>query len=201
MSAARRRSGLMSGARLAAYSDGVIAIIVTIMVLDLHAPERGDAAALWAKWPTFAAYALSFVLVSIYWVNHHHLLLTNPRMDRAAMWLNIQWLFWLSMFPFATAYLSRTEAARLALTTYAVLGVLTALAYRLLGTRLSRLNAGVGIVDEVAPDRRRKNTVALAANALAIPAAFLARPVAVLLLVVPAVLYFAPDARVGSGDE
>ena len=201
MKPVRRRSGLMSAERLAAYSDGVIAIIVTIMVLDLHAPDRGEISALWATWPTFAAYALSFVLVSIYWVNHHHLLLTNPRMDGATMWLNIQWLFWLSMFPFATAYLSRTEAAPLALTSYATLGVLTAVAYRLLGTRLSCLNAGVGIVDEVAPDRRRKNTLALLANLLAIPAAFTFRPLAVLLLVIPAALYFAPDPRVGSRDE
>ena len=195
-----RCSGLMSSGRLAAYSDGIIAIIVTIMVLDLHAPDRGEVLALWAIWPTFAAYALSFVLVSIYWVNHHHLLLTNPRMDRAAMWLTIQWLFWLSMFPFATAYLSRTKAAPLALSSYATLGMLTALAYRLLGTRLSRLNAGAGIVDEVAPDRRRKNTLALLANMLAIPAAFMFRPLAVLLLVIPAGLYFVPDPRVGSEE-
>lgn len=201
MNAAPRRRGLMSGARLAAYSDGVIAIIVTIMVLDLHAPDCGDAAALWATWPTFAAYALSFVLVSIYWVNHHHLLLTNPRMDRTAMWLNVQWLFWLSMFPFATAYLSRTGAAPLALTCYATLGVVTALAYRLLGTRLSRLNAGDRLVDEVAPDRRRKNTLALFANLLAIPTAFSFRPLAVLLLAIPAGLYFLPDPRVGLEAE
>lgn len=191
----------MSGDRLAAYSDGVIAIIVTIMVLDLHAPERGDIAALAAVWPTFAAYALSFVLVSIYWVNHHHLLLTNPRMDGTAMWLNIHWLFWLSVFPFATVYLSKTAAAPLALTSYAVLGVLTAIAYRLLGTYLSRLNAGSGIVDEVGPGRRRKNSLALLANVLAIPAAFLSQPLALVLLVLPAALYFVPDPRVGRSND
>ena len=187
----------MGGDRLAAYSDGVIAIIVTIMVLDLHAPESGDLASLLRVWPTFTAYALSFVLVSIYWVNHHHLLLTNKRVDRVAMWLNIHWLFWLSLFPFATAYLSNTAAASLSLASYAILGLFTAAAYRLLGTRLSGLNAGNGIVDEVGPDRRRKNSLAMAANLVAIPAAFLWRPASMLLLTLPALLYFVPDGRVG----
>ena len=187
----------MGGDRLAAYSDGVIAIIVTIMVLDLHAPESGDLTSLLRVWPMFTAYALSFVLVSIYWVNHHHLLLTNKRVDRVAMWLNIHWLFWLSLFPFATAYLSKTAAAPLSLASYAVLGLFTAAAYRLLGTRLSGLNAGNGIVDEVGPDRRRKNSLAMAANLVAIPAAFLWRPASMLLLSLPALLYFVPDGRVG----
>ena len=187
----------MGGDRLAAYSDGVIAVIVTIMVLDLHAPESGDLTSLLRVWPTFTAYALSFVLVSIYWVNHHHLLLTNKRVDRVAMWLNIHWLFWLSLFPFATAYLSKTAAAPLSLASYAVLGLFTAAAYRLLGTRLSGLNAGNGIVDEVGPDRRRKNSLAMAANLVAIPAAFLWRPASMILLILPALLYFVPDGRVG----
>ncbi len=83
----------MQGDRLIAYSDGVIAIIVTIMVLELHAPSTPQLALLLHLWPTFGAYALSFLLVSIYWVNHHHLLFANRRIDRDVLWLNIHFLF------------------------------------------------------------------------------------------------------------
>ena len=146
----------MQGDRLIAYSDGVIAIIVTIMVLELHAPSTPQLASLLHLWPTFGAYALSFLLVSIYWVNHHHLLFANRRIDRDVLWLNIHFLFWLSLFPFATAYVSATRGAPIAVAIYAALGVATAAAFRFLGVALSRRNAHVTVVAQVAPGRRRK---------------------------------------------
>ena len=185
----------MQADRLVAYSDGVIAIIVTIMVLELHAPTSSDPGALVRLWPTFSAYALSFLLVSIYWVNHHHLLHSNRRIGRDVLWLNIHFLFWLSLFPFATAYLSATRGAALATALYATLGVAAAAAFRFLGVSLSRRNLDSAVVARIAPDRRRKNTWALCANALAVPVAFVSTPLALALLTVPAALYFLPDAR------
>ena len=190
------RGAGMQGDRLIAYSDGVIAIIVTIMVLELHAPSTPQLALLLHLWPTFGAYALSFLLVSIYWVNHHHLLFANRRIDRDVLWLNIHFLFWLSLFPFATAYVSATRGAPIAVAIYAALGVATAAAFRFLGVALSRRNAHVAVVAEVAPGRRRKNTLALLANLAALPAAFVSTPLAFALLAIPAALYFLPDARV-----
>ena len=196
MSEASATLGAMQADRLVAYSDGVVAIIVTIMVLELHAPSSRDPAALLALWPTFSAYALSFLLVSIYWVNHHHLLHSNRLIGRDVLSLNIHFLFWLSLFPFATAYLSTTRGAPLATALYAGLGLAAAMAFRFLGDGLSRRNADSAVVARVAPDRRRKNTLALMANLAALPAAFVSAPLALALLVVPAVLYFLPDARV-----
>jgi uncharacterized membrane protein len=189
-------SGGMQGDRLIAFSDGVTAIIVTIMVLDLHAPTTSRLTELLHLLPTMCSYALSFLLVSIYWVNHHHLFFANRRVDRSVLWLNIHFLFWLSLFPLGTAYVSATRGAPIAVAAYAALGVATALAFRFLGTAASRRNNDVPIVTEVGPSRRRKSTLALFANILAVPAAFVATPLAFSLLALPAALYFLPDARV-----
>ena len=159
----------MHADRLAAFSDGVVAIIITIMVLELHAPETADRTALTHLLPIMASYALSFLLVAIYWVNHHHLLHSNRRIGRDVLWLNIHWLFWLSLFPFATAYIGNTRGAPIAVMMYAGLGTATAIAFRLLGVSLSRRNAENAVVSLIAPSRRRKNTVALLANVAAIP--------------------------------
>ncbi|MDB5641111.1 MAG: hypothetical protein JWN07_428 [Hyphomicrobiales bacterium] len=188
----------MQADRLAAYSDGVIAIIVTIMVLELHAPTSADPNLLLHLGPTASAYALSFLLVSIYWVNHHHLLHSNRRIGSDVLWFNILWLFCLSLFPFATAYVSGTRGAPIAIAIYACLGTATGLAFFLLGNSISRRNADVAIVSKIAVSRQRKNIAALAFNILAVPLAFVSVPVALLCLAVPAIAYFLPDRRVES---
>lgn len=180
--------------RLSAFSDGVIAIIVTIMVLELHAPESGDPVDLLRLWPMIGAYALSFVFVAIYWVNHHHLLHANPQVNLTSLWLNIHWLFWLSLVPFATSYLNASQASPFSLACYAGLSIITAMAYRFLGTALSRGNPSDRNLI-VAPARRRLNSLAVVSNVLAIPAAYVAPALAILLLVIPAGLYFLPDMR------
>ncbi|HEX6784394.1 MAG TPA: TMEM175 family protein, partial [Sphingomicrobium sp.] len=186
----------MRADRLTAFSDGVIAIIVTIMVLDLHAPASGDRRLLLGLWPMLLAYALSFLLVSIYWVNHHHLLHANRRIGREILWFNLLWLFFLSLFPFATAYISATRAAPFAVALYAALGTLTGLAFLMLGASLSRRNADEPIVSVVAGDRLRKNLIALALNILAVGLAMIFVPAALLCLALPAIAYFLPDKRV-----
>ena len=182
----------MQADRVAAFSDGVIAIIVTIMVLELHPPHSGDPAQLLRMWPTLGAYGLSFALVSIYWVNHHQLLHANRRMNITCIWLNIHWLFWLSLFPFATSYVSATKAASLSLAFYAGLGIVTATAYRLLASAIGRINAAHEDKPDIGRARRRLNSMAIMSNVLAIPAAYYQPEVAIVLLILPAVSYFIP---------
>jgi uncharacterized membrane protein len=109
--------GMTSG-RMEAFTDGVVAIIITVMVLELKAPEEASAQSLLATWPVFIAYALSFTMVAIYWVNHHHLLKLCSRINHRSLWLNIHWLFWLSFFPVTTAYIGETRGRPFAIAVY-----------------------------------------------------------------------------------
>jgi len=95
----------MKTTRLEAFSDGVMAILITIMVLELKAPHDPTPASLAGMWPTFFAYVLSFVIIAIYWVNHHYLIHLVDRVDAAILWANMNMLFWISLIPWATVYL------------------------------------------------------------------------------------------------
>lgn len=189
----------MGAERLAAYSDGVVAIIVTIMVLDLRPPVNGNIGSLVKLWPVFSAYVLSFLTVSIYWMNHHHLLHANRRIGREVMWFNVLWLFCLSLFPFTTAFVSGTRGSALSVFLYAVVGSLAGFAFLLLGVSLSRRNADVEIVGRIASQRQRKNLSALALNVAAAFLAFVWVPLALFCLALPAIAYFLPDRRVETG--
>jgi len=118
--------------RLAAFSDGVIAIIITIMVLELHVPQGSDASALAAIAPSFLAYVLSFIYVGIYWNNHHHLLHTVMRVDGLILWANLHLLFWLSIIPVATAWMGQNLPAQLPTAIYGAALLMPAIAYTLL---------------------------------------------------------------------
>src|SRR5262245_11469910 len=118
--------------RLAAFSDGVIAIIITIMVLELHVPHGSDAAALAAIAPSFLSYVLSFIYVGIYWNNHHHLLHTVTRVDGLILWANSHLLFWLSVIPVATAWMGQNLSAPLPTAIYGVVLLMPGIAYLLL---------------------------------------------------------------------
>src|SRR6201998_2600555 len=118
--------------RLTAFSDGVIAIIITIMVLELKVPHGADWAALRGVAPNFVAYVLSFVYVAIYWSNHHHLLHTVTRVDGLILWANSHLLFWLSLVPAATAWIGENLAAPLPTAVYGAVLLMPAIAYYLL---------------------------------------------------------------------
>src|SRR5438093_392809 len=119
----------MSKNRLELFSDAVIAIIITITVLELRAPEGSALADLGRLWPTFATYALSFVLLGTYWANHHHLLQTAKTVDGRVLWANLHLLFWLSLFPFGTAWVGNSTFAPVPVAAYGLLWLLTAIAY------------------------------------------------------------------------
>ncbi len=191
-------AGGMDAGRLKAFSDGVIAVVITIMVLELKPPSTDTPAALLAVWPVFLAYVLSFLLVAIYWVNHHHLFKVARLVGARSLWLNILWLFCLSLYPFSTAYLGKAGIAPLPVALYAVVSALTVLAYLLLGRDLSGRNAHVEIVRAIARGRQRKGMVASAANIVAVPVAFVSPAGALVLLAAPAVAYFWPSRKVES---
>ena len=183
---------VMGTARLEAFSDGVIAVIITIMVLELKAPTNPAISELVARWHIFAAYAASFVFVAIFWVNHHHMMHAAKRVSASTLWLNIHWLFWLSLYPFVTSYISESKGAPLAIACYGALAALTATSYILLHADLARRNDNFGLS---AAALRRQNLMSAASVLLplaAIPLGYLSVPLACVLLVLPALAYFMP---------
>ncbi len=128
----------MSSERIKAFSDGVLAIIITIMVLELKAPHGEDFSDLAQVGPTFLAYVLSFLYVAIYWNNHHHLFCAVEKVNGAVLWANIHLLFWLSLMPFASAWASDTHFARIPVALYGCVLLAAALAYAVLVWTLLR---------------------------------------------------------------
>ena len=197
-----RPEGIDAG-RMEAFSDGVIAIIVTVMVLELRPPEGVGFDALFPLWPTFLAYALSFSLVAIYWVNHHNLLHAARRVGNDTLWFNVHFLFWLSLFPFAAAYIGDTRGAPFSVALYAGLSTVVAAAYALLNRNLVRRNPGATSAAG-GSGRRLKNLAAIGLTASAIPLAFVNEVIAVVLLAAPAIAYVVPsvrDAPIASGER
>ena len=129
----------MGKTRLEAFSDGVLAIIITIMVLELKVPHGSDFTSLRPLLPVFLSYVLSFVYVGIYWNNHHHMLHATRKISGSVLWANLHLLFWLSLFPFATAWMGENHFTALPTATYGLVLLMAALAYRLLQQRIIAL--------------------------------------------------------------
>jgi len=181
--------------RLEAFSDGVIAIIITIMVLELKVPEGADWAALRPLTPVFLSYVLSFVLLGIYWNNHHHLLHACRHVNGRVLWANLHLLFWLSLTPAVTAWMGEHHFTATPVALYGIVQLLAACAYYLLTRALiaahgneSPLAAAVG--------RDFKGQVSVVIWAVAIPVSFLAPLVACALYVLVAIIWFIPDRRI-----
>jgi uncharacterized membrane protein len=181
--------------RLEAFSDGVIAILITIMVLELRSPEGADWNAVRPILPVFITYVLSFVILGIYWTNHHHLIHAADRMTGAILWANLHLLFWLSLIPFATGWMGRNSFAPLPTAMYGVVLLCSAFAYTILVRTIiaaqgpnSRLKAAVG--------SDAKGYLSLAMYASAIPLAFVNRWIAYALYVIVALTWLVPDRRI-----
>jgi TMEM175 potassium channel family protein len=181
--------------RLEAFSDGVIAIIITIMVLELKAPEGADWAALVPLTPVFLSYVLSFVLLGIYWNNHHHLLHACRHVNGRVLWANLHLLFWLSLTPAVTAWMGESHFAAAPVALYGVVQLLAACAYYIL-TRFLIAAHGNDSPLAAAVGRDFKGKVSVAIWAVAIPISFLTSPVACALYVLVAVIWFIPDRRI-----
>jgi len=180
--------------RLEAFSDGVIAVIITVMVLDLRPPHAIEFASLRGVLPTFAAYVLSFVFIGIYWNNHHHMLRASKGIDGRAMWANLHLLFWLSLAPFTTAWLGENPSASGPTALYAGVLLCDALAYSLLQRCLLAVNgADSDFARAVKGDTKGKVSPLL--YLLAIGFAFVWPVVSDVLIVAVAILWFVPDRR------
>jgi uncharacterized membrane protein len=181
--------------RLEAFSDGVIAIIITIMVLELRVPSGAGLHALAELVPELLSYVLSFVYVGIYWNNHHHLLQTLETTSGPILWANLHLLFWLSLIPFVTGWMGENGFASTPLALYGVVLLCAALAYRLLQRTIIG-HQGEASVLARALGRDRKGLVSPLLYAAAIPASFLAPWVAGAIYVGVALLWLVPDRRI-----
>ena len=185
----------MNKGRLEAFSDGVLAIIITIMVLELKASHDPAPGALRALVPKFLSYVLSFVYVGIYWNNHHHMLQAARRVNGAILWANLHLLFWLSLIPFTTAWMGETHFAPLPVAAYGAVLLLAAVAYYILA-HLLIAHHGPDSALARAFGRDRKGQVSVVLYAVAIPVAFAAPWVSGLLYTAVAVVWLIPDRRI-----
>lgn len=188
----------MTTTRLEAFSDGVLAIIITIMVLEMHVPEGSTWAAIRPVIDVFTSYALSFVFVGIYWSNHHHLMQASQRVSGAVLWANLHLLFWLSLIPFVTRWVGRTNFASLPVAAYGLVLFLAAVAYYVLvRSLLAHHRSDSRLARAIGTDFKGKISVAI--YLVAIPLAFVAAPLAVALYVAVAVMWLVPDRRIEDG--
>ena len=184
----------MHKGRLEAFSDGVIAIIITIMVLELRPPNASDVRALWPLVPAFLSYAMSFVYVGIYWSNHHHLLQAAERVNGKILWANLHLLFWLSLIPFGTAWLGE-RGGSWPTALYGMILVMAGVAYRILERALV-VHHGAHSTLAAAVGRDLKAMASVAGYVVAVVLAFVKPAVSAALYVGIALMWLVPDRRI-----
>jgi TMEM175 potassium channel family protein len=185
----------MGKGRLEAFSDGVIAIIITIMVLELKVPHGTEPAALRPLWPVFLSYILSFVYLGIYWNNHHHLLQATERIGGNVLWANLHLLFWLSLVPFVTAWMGENHFAPAPTALYGLVLLLAAIAYWILLRTLLRTHGPHSLL-ATAVGRDLKGNLSPLLYLIAIPLAFVREWIAGALYVTVALIWLIPDRRI-----
>lgn len=186
----------MNKTRLEAFSDAVIAIIMTIMVLELKIPHSADLDALKPLLPVFLAYILSFVYLGIYWNNHHHMLQAARAVSGKVLWANMLLLFWLSLVPFATGWMGENHFAPLPTAVYGVVMLMCAVSYTLLQTKLTKHSKGENAMLAEAVGSNIKGKVSLALYVAAIGLAFVQQNISHFIYVLVALMWFVPDKRI-----
>jgi uncharacterized membrane protein len=185
----------MPPARLEAFTDGVVAIIITIMVLELKVPSGGDLRDLAGSAPVLLAYALSFVNVGLYWNNHHHLLHATDRIDGRVLWANLFLLFWLSLVPFVIRWQDDTGFATGATAAYGIVLGFAAVGYQLTERAIVACNGPQSAVARaVGPDWKGQGSIAV--YVLAVPLAYVSRWIAIALYIAVVALWLVPDKRI-----
>jgi len=185
----------MNKGRLEAFSDGVIAILITIMVLEFKVPEQTGLAALGPLVPVFFSYVMSFVFLGIYWSNHHHLLQAIRHVNGQTLWANLHLLFWLSLIPFVTAWMGENEFSAWPVAAYGVVMFFAAVAYFILTRALLALHGSTSVL-ATALGRDFKGKVSIVIYLVAIPFAFQNSRLAATLYVLVAVMWLVPDRRI-----
>ncbi|QSJ20186.1 DUF1211 domain-containing protein [Nostoc sp. UHCC 0702] len=185
----------MGKGRLEAFSDGVLAIIITIMVLELKVPHGSDLAALRPLVPVFFSYVLSFIFLGIYWSNHHHLLQAIRHVNGRILWANLHLLFWLSLIPFVTAWMGENHFTALPVALYGIVMFCSGLAYFIL-TRVLISHHGKDSVLAIALGADLKGKISVVLYTIAIPSAFVNSWFACALYILVAVMWLIPDRRI-----
>jgi uncharacterized membrane protein len=191
------REGKLNAERLAAFSDAVFAVIVTIMVLELKAPDQADFSALWPLWPTAISYAVSYLFIAIIWINHHHLMrfVGIPRLG--LIWINFLHLFLVSLLPFATAWVARTHLASSSVVFYAGLFVCVDIAYNIFELQALAYADSAMVSARTRRMARRRSVVVLASFVVAMLAAIVAPRLGFAMICAALILHVRPDIRIG----
>jgi uncharacterized membrane protein len=185
----------MHKGRLEAFSDGVIAIIITIMILELRTPQEGTLVALISLAPKFFSYALSFIFIGTYWNNHHHLWQASKSVNGAILWANLHLLFWLSLVPFVTGWIGETNFATIPVATYGAIQLLSGLAYYLL-TQAMIAHHGEKSALAIAIGKDWKGLASLFLFSAGIALAFLSAWIAMVIYIVTLIMWLIPDRRI-----
>ena len=185
----------MTKNRLEGFSDGVIAVIITIMVLEMKVPHAADAAALLPLAPVFVSYLLSFVFIGVYWNNHHHLLHAAQRVNGRILWANLHLLFWLSLIPFVTGWMGENDFAPHPVALYGIVQLLAGLAFFILARSLVATHGRDSALAK-AIGRDFKGKASLVVYVVAVPLAFVNPAAALVLYAGVAVVWLVPDRRI-----
>jgi uncharacterized membrane protein len=186
----------MGKSRLEAFSDGVIAIIITIMVLELKVPEGADWNALKSDSHMLLNYAISFALIGIYWNNHHHLLHTVKHISAGIMWANLNLLFWLSLIPFDTAWMGENHKQPLPVALYALLLAVCGISYNILQKVIAVCHKDQLELKEVMRRQKQKGIFSAALYIIAIPLAYVNTTISIVLFITVAITWFIPDKKI-----
>jgi len=185
----------MNKTRLEAFSDGVIAIIITIMVLELKIPHGSDLQSLKNLAPKFISYVISFVYIAIYWNNHHHLLHTVKHVTGSILWSNTHLLFWLTLVPFVTAWAGENHFDELPVAVYSVVMMMAGVAYFILSKTIIKVHGKDSLLSS-AIGKDLKGIISMVGYAIAVPLAFSYREGSILIIVAIAFLWLIPDRRI-----
>jgi uncharacterized membrane protein len=184
----------MGKGRLEAFSDGVLAIIITIMVLEFKVPEGNELRSLWPLWPKFLSYILSFTYIAIYWNNHHHMMHAVQKVSGAVLWTNIHLLFWLSLVPFATAWMGENHFSLWPVVVYGFILIMAGTAYYFLAHCLVSIHGkNSDFARALGTDRKGKVSVVI--YGIAIGLSFVHPMIGFALYVLVAAIWFIPDRR------
>jgi uncharacterized membrane protein len=185
----------MDKGRLEAFSDGVIAIIITIMVLEMKVPHGDTLAALQPMLPVFLSYVFSFINVGIYWNNHHHMMHAAKHVNGSVLWANIHLLFWMSLFPFVTAFMGENNYTTIPVALYGVVSLMSGMAYYILARFLIAVN-GKNSTLAIALGKDKKGMISVVVYALGIVLSFINPWLGVASYVIVAGMWFIPDKRI-----
>ena len=185
----------MTTTRLEAFSDGVIAIIITIMVLELRAPHESSLTALRPLWPVFLSYVMSFIYLGIYWNNHHHLMHAAEHVNGRVLWANLHLLFWLSLVPFATAWMGVNHFAGSTVALYGVVLLCSAIAYTILVRALLALH-GSGSLLAIAIGSDFKGKISIVFYLVAIALTLINNWIGFAIYMMVAIMWLVPDKRI-----